>query len=191
MEVGDLKNYFVKDLMVPLSEYATVPEGSTLFEAVMALERAQEEFDHSKYRHRGILVLNKTNQVVGKINQVNVLRALEPDDDAPDDVEDLNKFNFSAKFVRNLYKQRRLQGAPLKDLCMKAAKVKVESCMQTFKEGEYIDQEATLDVAIQHLALENLISLMVTLNKEIVGILRLSDVFAAVFHTMKECEVEL
>lgn len=186
-----MENYLVKDLMVPLSEYATVPEGATLFEAVMALERAQEEFDHSKYRHRAILVLDKNNQVVGKISQVDVLRALEPMDPALDDLKTLNQFSFSAKFVRNLHKQRRLQGAPLKDLCMTAAKVKVESCMKTFEEGEYIDQETTLDMAIQHFALENLLSAIVTHQKEIVGILRLSDVFAAVFHTMKECEIDL
>lgn len=186
-----MNNYLVKDLMVPLSEYATVPEGSTLFEAVMALERAQEEFDHTKYRHRGILVLNKRKQVVGKINQVDVLRALEPKDNILDDIKELSQFNFSNKFVRNLYKQRRLKGASLKDLCMSAGKLKVELCMQTFAEGEIIDHEATLDVAIQHLTLENLLSVMVTRNKEIVGILRLSDVFAAVFHTMKECEVAL
>jgi predicted transcriptional regulator len=46
-------------------------------------------------------------------------------------------------------------------------------------------------MAIQHLVLENLLSVMVTHNKEIVGILRLADVFAAVFHAMKECEIEL
>ena len=49
-----MKNCLVKDLMVPLSEYATVPMGSTLFEAVLALEKSQEEFDHTKYRHRGV-----------------------------------------------------------------------------------------------------------------------------------------
>jgi len=37
-----VSDYLVKQLMVPLSEYATVPEGSTLFEAVLALEKAQE-----------------------------------------------------------------------------------------------------------------------------------------------------
>jgi CBS-domain-containing membrane protein len=33
------------------------------------------------------------------------------------------------------------------------------------------------------------ISLLVTREKNIVGILRMTDVFAAVFHTMKECEI--
>lgn len=187
-----LEEFTVKDLMVPISEYAAVPEGSTLFEAVMALERAQEEFDHSKYRHRGILVLNKQNQVVGKISQVDVLRALDPEDTNLEDVKEMNNFGFSAKFVRNLYKQRRLQGAPLKDLCTSAARLKVEDCMQTSFEGEYIDRNSSLDTAIHHLVLEGLLSLLVTgKNKEIIGILRLSDVFAAVFHAMKECEVTL
>jgi hypothetical protein len=42
-----VREFCVKELMVPLSEYATVPEGSTLFDAVLALEKAQEEFDHT------------------------------------------------------------------------------------------------------------------------------------------------
>jgi len=45
--------------MAPLSEYATVPMGSTLFETVLALEKAQEEFDHTKYKHRGVLIMTQ------------------------------------------------------------------------------------------------------------------------------------
>ena len=38
-----MKRFLVKDLMVPISEYATVSQGSTLSEAVSALEKAQED----------------------------------------------------------------------------------------------------------------------------------------------------
>lgn len=72
-----MSDYLVKELMVPLSEYATVPEGSTLFDAVLALEKAQEEFDHTKYRHRDVLILDKDKRVIGKLGQMDVLRALE------------------------------------------------------------------------------------------------------------------
>jgi hypothetical protein len=61
--------------------------------------------------------------------------------------------------------------------------------MQTTAEGECIDHEATLDIAIHTLVLGNHLSLMVTKDKQIIGVLRLSDVFAAVFHSMKECSV--
>ena len=60
-----MSEYRVKELMVPLSEYATVPVGSTLFDAVLALEEAQEEFDHTKYKHRAILILDENNRVIG------------------------------------------------------------------------------------------------------------------------------
>jgi hypothetical protein len=35
------------------------------------------------------------------------------------------------------------------------------------------------------------LSLLVTIDKKIVGILRLTDVFAAIFHAMKECEIDI
>ena len=51
-----MKKYKIDDLMVPLSEYATVTVGATLHETILALEEAQEEFDQTKYRHRAVLV---------------------------------------------------------------------------------------------------------------------------------------
>ncbi len=75
-----MKSYLVKDLMVPLEEYATVTEDATLYEAVLSLEEAQENFEdkHTRYRHRAILILDKDGNVVGKLGQLDVLRALEP-----------------------------------------------------------------------------------------------------------------
>ena len=61
-----METYKVKELMVPISEYATVNRGATLYEAILALEKAQEEYDHSKYRHRAVLVLDQTGKVIGK-----------------------------------------------------------------------------------------------------------------------------
>ena len=66
----------VKDLMVPLSEYAAVSEEATLYDAVLALEEAQAAFDQSRYRHRAVLVYDKDKKVVGKVSQLDILRAL-------------------------------------------------------------------------------------------------------------------
>jgi len=75
--------------MVPLAEYATVSEDATLYEAVLALEKAQESFEdkHTRYSHRAILVLDKEGDVVGKLSQLDVLKALEPK------YQDLIEFN--------------------------------------------------------------------------------------------------
>ena len=186
-----MSDYRVKELMVPLSEYATVPEGSTLFDAVLALEKAQEEFDHTKYKHRGVLILDKDKRVIGKLGQLDVLRALEPKDEDPGELDELNQFGFSSNFVHQLRTHWLLKAAPLKDLCNKASKLKVENFMQTPSEGEFIEQEASLEMAVMQLVMGHHISLLVTREKEIIGVLRLTDAFAAVFHTMKECESSL
>ena len=186
-----MSDYRVKELMVPLSEYATVPEGSTLFDAVLALEKAQEEFDHTKYKHRGVLILDKDERVIGKLGQLDVLRALEPKDEDPGAVKEVGQYGFSTSFVQKLRMQWLLKAEPLKDLCSKASKLKVEDFMQTLSEGEFIEQDASLERAVMQLVLGHHISLLVTRKNEIIGILRLTDAFAAIFHTMKECESNL
>ena len=54
----------VKDLMVPLEEYATVSHRAALYEAVLALERAQEEISMTciPYLHRAILVYDDNSK---------------------------------------------------------------------------------------------------------------------------------
>lgn len=184
-----MKDYVVKELMVPLSEYATVSVGATLFEAVLALEQAQEDYDHTKYRHRGVLILNEKKEVVGKLSQLDVLRALEPEEEGGEDLRTLTGFGFSPRFIQSLHKQRRLKNAPLKDLCRKASELRVEEFMQTPAELDSVDQEVSLEFAIQQLVMGDHLSLLVTRGAKIVGILRLTDVFAAVFHAMKECDI--
>ncbi len=52
------------------------------------------------------------------------------------------------------------------------------------------DIQATLDEAIHQLIIGHHQSLLVTREGAIVGVLRLTDVFAAVFHAMKECRLD-
>ena len=73
-----MKTMIVKNLIVPLSEYAIVSEEATLYEAVLALEKAQAKFDQNRYRHRAILVYDEKKHIAGKISQLDILRALEP-----------------------------------------------------------------------------------------------------------------
>ncbi len=134
-----------------------------------------------------MLILDANKRVIGKVGIMDALRALEPTDINSDEIEGLAQFGFGPQFVGELRKQQRLQAAPLDDLCEKVMELKVEDFMHTTGEGEYIQQDTSLDIAIHQLVLGNHLSLLVTDKKNIVGILRLTDVFAAVFHAMKEC----
>jgi len=184
-----VKTYQVKDLMIPLTEYATVDEDATLFDAVMALEKAQLSFDHSRYQHRAILILNKEGSVVGKISQIDVLRTLEPKYAEMQASDGLSRYGFSKKFMKSMLIQYHLWESPLKDICRKAGEKRVKDFMYAPTEGEYVAEESTLDEAIHQLVLGQHQSLLVTKDNEIVGILRLTDVFAAVFHVMKQCSI--
>ena len=191
MEVA-VKSYTVKDLMVPLSEYATVTEDATLYDAVLSLEEAQEKFEdkHTRYRHRAILMLDKNGNVVGKLSQLDVLRALEPKYQDMIQGEGSHWYGFTKQFMKSTLEDYNLFANPLDDICRKAGEQPVKRFMQTPTEGEYISEEATLEAAIHQLILGNSQSLLVTQDEKIVGILRLTDVFAAVFHKMKECFID-
>jgi CBS domain-containing protein len=188
MEVA-VKSYSVKDLVVPLSEYATVTEDATLYEAVLSLEEAQEKFEdkHTRYRHRAILILDKDGDVVGKLSQLDVLRALEPKYKDMVQGEGSHRFGFSKHFMKSMLEDYHLFAKPLDDMCRKAGEQNVKKFMSTPTEGEYVSEDASLDVAIHQFITGHHQSLLVTGGEKIVGILRLTDVFAAVFHKMKEC----
>ena len=182
-----MKTQMIKNLMVPLSEYATVPVDATLLDAVVALEKAQAAFDQTKYRHRAVLVLDKDNQVVGKIGQLDALKALEPKyQEIQDPVASGAYRHFSKMLLKSILEQHRLFDQPLKDLRRKTASLKVRDFMYTPTEGEYLSENATLDEAIHMLVMGHHHSLLVTRGRRIVGILRLTDVFATVFHSLKQ-----
>ena len=185
-----MKDKVVKDLMVTLSDYATVYEDDTLFEALMALEQAHEKLDPSKHRHRAILILNKKDQVVGKLSQWDILKALEPKYGKIEDLDKVSRAGFSPQFLKSMLVQHTLWNKPLIDVCRAGGKNKVKDIMYKPTEGEYIKITAPLGEAINQLVVGQFLSLLVVDDeKKIVGILKLIDVFEEVFQTMKSCEI--
>ena len=192
-----MKTYIVKDLMVPLSEYATVSEDASLYEAVVTLEKAQKDFithlekapkgfGTKRHPHKAILVLDKNGQVAGKISQLDALRALEPKYAEIQDRSGMHRFGFTKKFMQSLLETYHLWDSPLEDIRAKSDKIPVSSFMYVPTEGEYVDEDATQDEAIHQLVVGHHQSLLVTKEGKITGILRLSDVFEAVFYRMEE-----
>jgi CBS-domain-containing membrane protein len=157
----------------------------------MALERAQELLDRKRYKylHRAVLVKDKAGKVVGKVSQLDALRALEPKYKEMGDPGRLSIAGFSPSFLKSMMKQQAFWALPLADICRKAATIPVKDFMHTPTEREYVDETATLGEAVNMLVMGHHHSLLVTREKAIVGILRLTDVFVAVFDVMKACEL--
>jgi CBS domain-containing protein len=183
-----MKTRKVKDLMVPLAEYATVNEDASLYAAVVALEEAQKKFRQDAYKHRAILVLDRGGRVVGKLSQLDVIKGLEAGYKKMGDFKGISHSGFSTEFIKSMVDKYDLWQKPLEDICRRAPHVKVKDVMYTPTEGEYVSQEAALDQALHQLVLGHHQSLLVTKNgKEIVGILRLTDVFQEVCGMIKAC----
>jgi predicted transcriptional regulator len=177
----------VEDLMVPIEEYVTVSDEATLYEAVKALEKAQEELDRKRYHylHRAILVLDKNGKVVGKISQLDVLRALEPKYKEMGNTKHLSRAGFSTNFIKSIMERYALCEIPFSDMCARAADANVKEFMYSPSEGEYIEVDAALCEAIHMLVMGHHQSLLATKEGEIVGVLRLTDVFKETFQTME------
>ncbi|MFH1137756.1 MAG: CBS domain-containing protein [Pseudomonadota bacterium] len=184
-----MENKKVKDVMVPLAEYATVSREATLFEAVMALENVQKNFEKRRYQHRAVIVLDEKNNVVGKLSQNDVLRGIEPKYKEIGNVQKISNLALSQEFIQSIMKNFRLWESSLDNICRKAGEIKVKDIMYTPEAGEYVDAEASLDAGIHQLVVGYHQSLLVTHDKKVVGILRLTDVFSEVCEIIKTCKI--
>jgi CBS domain-containing protein len=185
-----MKTIRVKELMVPFEEYAVVAHDATLHDAVLALEDAQTGVFPKMYKHRAILVVDQDKKVIGKISMYDVLMSLEPKYSSLETDTLMSRHGISVDFLRSLLKDNVLWSEPLKLVCSRAVEIKVSEVMKVPSEDQYIDENATLGEAIHQVLLPKQQSLMVTRGKEVVGVLRLSDIFAQVCEEIKRCEVE-
>jgi CBS domain-containing protein len=184
-----LKTKLVKDLMIPLSDYATVSEDATLNDAVLALKQSQADFDQAKYRHRAILILGADQQIIGKVDLHTILKALEPK------YEDMFSDNgpahlgFTHKYQKAMFESLKLWQDPMDQICEKAALTQVKAFMVAPTENEIIEPDASLGEAIHHLVLGRHQSLLVQAGDKVVGVLRLTDVFETVSDAILACNV--
>ncbi|MBN1211008.1 MAG: CBS domain-containing protein [candidate division Zixibacteria bacterium] len=177
----------VKDLMVPLGEYAIVSHTATILDALEALERSQTRLPPGKHRHRAVLVIDDDKKVVGKIGHLGFLRALEPKYSILGDMGKLSRVGLEPQFISSMMDNFRFFEENLSDLCHRACHIRVVDVMRPVEEN--IDENATINEAIHKLVMWQTLSLLVIREKngkEVVGLLRLSDVFEEITNFMKE-----
>lgn len=177
----DGKMTTVKDLMVPLDEYAVVSENATILEAIEALEKAQERYyQMTRFQHRALLVCDISHRIVGKLSQLDVITALEPkyrSEQGSEAIAHTAACGLSPELLRSLMGWYALWEEPFEERCAKAAAMKVKDFMYTPRSDEYVKESDSLEVAIHQLVMGWHQSLLVTRGEAIVGVLRLVDVF--------------
>jgi CBS domain-containing protein len=182
-----MRTRFVKDLMIPVSEFKTISEEASLYDAALALKTSQKEFEQHQGRPRAIVV-REESRVVGIIGQHDLLRALEPRYRDIGLSRKITLSGFSPNFLRSMLEAYKLWDKPLSSLCEKAFNLRVKDFMDFPSEGECIDEDATLDEAIHQLIMGNHDSLFVMRGDDMIGILRQVNVFTEVEKTIESCE---
>ena len=111
-----IKEIYVKDIMVTISDYATVSENASLLGAVKAMERENKMYGDEPYRHRSVLVINDGGDVIGKVSQVDIMLALEPNYSQIGSDIYLGRFGFNLACIKAIRDQYVLWKRPIEDL---------------------------------------------------------------------------
>ena len=178
----------VQELMVPISDYATIHEDADMAEAMRALENEQRRHGDSPYRHQSLVVLDSRQHAVGRLSQIDILRALEPGYHKLGQAPWIGRSVFSKEVLITLREQFNLWAQPLEELYREMGKSRVKDYMQVPSEGEFVSKSNTLDVALHRIVMGRHHSLLVTDGREIVGILRSTDLFNALYDRMETCK---
>jgi CBS domain-containing protein len=179
----------VKDVMVPLEKYAIIHEDRLLIEAIEVLEKAQKAFETSTYMHRAVLAYDDDSKIVGKLSQWDVIKSLEPKYESFGDIRSISLSGLSPEFIKSMMEKHSLWQADLDDICNRVARKKVKDVMHKPTEGEKIETNATMGEALHSFVIGRHQSLLVTKDSEIVGILRLTDVFKLLCERVKKCRI--
>ena len=173
-----METKLIKDLMIPIDDYATVNEDTTLLEAMAVLEKSQENITGDLQPYRAVLVADKNGNIVGKIGHLGFLKALEPRYNLINDFEKLTRAGVSSEFINSMMDNLRLWQSKVMDICKQAEMVKVKDAMQKVEFS--IDENSSLIEAIHSIVIYQSLSILVSSGSKVVGILRLSDLYEEV-----------
>lgn len=175
----------VRDIMLPLEEYAVVDEEATMVDALEALEAAQAKVPAGRHPHRAVLVRGADGAITGKLGHLAFFAGLEPSYLA--DLPAMSRVGLSKDLVRSIQEMGVWQ-LDFNDYVLRAQKTCVKDVMHSVAQ-EHIDAGEPIGEAIHKLVVHQTLSLVVTEGGRAVGILRLADLFPVVAKLIVERSV--
>lgn len=178
----------VNELMVPVDEFPRISHSATFMEAVFALEAAQEKFLSGESGQRILLVVDDQKEVIGKISPIDLFVGLETNYTKVNAEETIKRYGF--KYIwKSMQEDYRLWENPFKDLCQKAADVRIRDFYKSPSGGQMVKADDPLAKCFHLFVMHRHDSLFVTQGDEIIGLLRFSDVYRRVSDSMKACGI--
>ena len=184
-----MERKMAKDIMRALDECAVVRDDSTLADAIIALEEAQDKLPPGRQKHGAVLVEDEKGKIVGKLGYLGFLKALEPKYGDSIDVERLARAGVGTELISVIMDGFSFWQDDIEAVRQRAHTVKVKDAMIRIEDS--VDVNCTLPKAIHHLIMKQSLSVVVKMGGIAVGILRLSDLFdevAALIKSSSESE---
>ncbi|MCB2231486.1 hypothetical protein KQH82_12280 [bacterium] len=174
----------VQDIMVPLDACAVVSEEATFGDIFLALEEAQQHIPPGRPPYQTVLVTDRRRRVVGKIGQLSLLRALEPKFNVLADLEAVPGAGVNEQFLSSIMDHYEFYQDRLSELCRAAMNIPAGSIMHPISES--VEADMSLNEAIHKLVTWEALSVPVRRDGDVVGLLRLVDLFAELSRTVLE-----
>lgn len=165
----------VKDIAVPLSEYAVVEQGATLREALEVLRDSQALVPPGRQPHRAILVRDARGEIIGKVHYFAFLRALAPERKARMTPGYMERAGLDDSLLESSMHMLDFLTGEMVDIEERARSVTVDEVCTTSTVS--IDEDQSISHAVSTFLAHQTLSLLVTRAGRTVAILRLSDLF--------------
>jgi len=178
----------VRDLMLPLSEYAVVDEDATILDALRKLEASQAKLPPGRQPHRAVLVRDRAGKIVGKLHHFAFLRALAPERKRRLDRSMLDRAGVDDELLQQSIEALDFLTSDLVNVCVRARSVVVRDVYTSATAS--IDESASLSDAVNMFLSHQTLSLLVRRHGQNVGILRLSDLFDELARQIKQDECD-
>jgi CBS domain-containing protein len=179
-----MKKIAVKELMIPISDYVTVKKTDTLVDVLKALETARKANQHA---HRDAIVVDDAGTFLGKVTMIDIFRALEPNYKKL--MRDSGAGTLTGAFVRKAVKEFNLWLEPEQDICQRGARKTVAEVMHTPRSIEYLQEDDTLEKALNLYVMGVHQPLIVKAGDAVTGVLRFGDMFEVVRQRLLACEI--
>ncbi len=179
-----MKDILVKEIMIPIANYVTVRKGDNLTEVLRAIEeRRVAEQGHA---HRDAIVVDENGRFVGKVTMIDIFRALEPNYRKTKKEEERQQ-TLTDAFVQNAVKDFKLWLEPVESVCERGGKVTVAEAMHIPEKSEYLQEDDSLETAMNYYVMGVHQPLIVRKGDEVTGVLRFGDVFEIVREQLVNC----
>ena len=179
-----MKEILVKEIMIPILNYVTVRKSDNLTEVLRAIEeRRTAEQGHA---HRDAIVVDENGRFVGKVTMIDIFRALEPNYRKTKNTEERQQ-TLTDAFVQKAVKDFKLWLEPVESVCERGGKVTVAEAMQIPEKSEYLEEDDSLEKAMNYYVMGVHQPLIVRKGDDVTGVLRFGDVFEVVREELVNC----